>query len=217
MAPILPGLSDRPDRLEAVVKAARAAGATGLWAGMLHLKDGTREHFMSVLGRHWPELVPRYEQAYRDARVPAAGLRRADDRKTWPAARSSTACRTGGASSCKPPPEPEQLSLLTLAFATCEVRSTCWPEGSAGSQKMEIARRTVPCYKHVIEKDGEKLARLPAGRLRQALPLSVRERRRASQGLEIKARFLRGEMEHLRLREFQPGLCRYVERADKAV
>ncbi len=42
MAPILPGLSDRPDRLEAVVKAARAAGATGLWASMLHLKDGTR-------------------------------------------------------------------------------------------------------------------------------------------------------------------------------
>lgn len=30
MAPILPGLSDRPDRLEAVVRAARAAGATGL-------------------------------------------------------------------------------------------------------------------------------------------------------------------------------------------
>src|ERR1700674_3155805 len=54
MAPILPGLSDRPDQLEAVVKAARAAGATGLWAGLLHLKDGTREHFMSVLARHWP-------------------------------------------------------------------------------------------------------------------------------------------------------------------
>ena len=35
--------------------------------------------------------------------------------------------------------------------------------------------------------------------------------------LEVKARYLRGEMEHLRLREFQPGLCRYVERADKAV
>src|SRR4029077_4768925 len=66
MAPILDRKSTRADRLEAVVKAARAAGATGLWAGMLHLKDGTREHFMSVLARHWPELVPRYEQAYRN-------------------------------------------------------------------------------------------------------------------------------------------------------
>src|SRR4029077_16857188 len=73
MAPILPGLSDRPDRIEAVVKAARAAGATGLWAGMLHLKDGTREHFMSVLARQWPELVPRYQEAYRNrAYLPAA-------------------------------------------------------------------------------------------------------------------------------------------------
>jgi DNA repair photolyase len=59
MAPILPGLSDSPDRLEAVVKAARDAGATGLWAGMLHLRPGTREHFMTVLAKHWPELVPR--------------------------------------------------------------------------------------------------------------------------------------------------------------
>src|SRR3989440_10541415 len=66
MAPILPGLSDRPDQIEAVVKAARAAGATGLWGGMLHLKDGTREHLMADLARHWPELVPRYEQAYPD-------------------------------------------------------------------------------------------------------------------------------------------------------
>src|SRR5690242_9613766 len=32
MAPILPGLSDRPEQLEEVVKAARAAGATGLGA-----------------------------------------------------------------------------------------------------------------------------------------------------------------------------------------
>ena len=43
------------------------------------------------------------------------------------------------------------------------------------------------------------------------------ENAKGIRGLEIKARFLRGEMEHLRLREFQPGLCRYVERADQAV
>jgi DNA repair photolyase len=111
MAPILPGLSDRPDRLEAVIKAARAAGATGLWAGMLHLKDGTREHFMSVLGRHWPELVPRYEQAYRQGAYlpPAYGES---------AMKAVSRLRTlHGVSDrrrviLKPPPEPEQLSLL---------------------------------------------------------------------------------------------------------
>jgi DNA repair photolyase len=111
MAPILPGLSDRPDRLEAVVKAARAAGATGLWAGMLHLKDGTREHFMSVLGRHWPELVPRYEQAYRQrAYLPAAYGESA--LKTVSRLRALHGVSDRRRVILKPPPAPEQLSLL---------------------------------------------------------------------------------------------------------
>ena len=33
---------------------------------------------------------------------------------------------------------------------------------------------------------------------------------RGIKSLKVKAPFLRGEMEDLRLREFQPGLCRYV-------
>ena len=84
-----------------------------------------------------------------------------------------------------------------------------------GFRKIEIARRTVPCYKHVIEKDGEKLSLcmlVDSGKLYR-FPY---ETSRGIASLEIKARYLRGEMEHLRLREFQPGLCRYVERAEKA-
>ena len=64
MAPILPGLSDRPDLLDDVVKAARDAGATGVWANLLYLKPGTREHFLDHLARDWPELVPTYERLY---------------------------------------------------------------------------------------------------------------------------------------------------------
>jgi hypothetical protein len=85
-----------------------------------------------------------------------------------------------------------------------------------GFTTAEVARRTVPCYKHVIEKDGERLALcvlIDSGKLYR-FPF---EGARTMKSLEIKARFLRGEMEHLRLREFQPGLCRYVERADQAV
>ena len=84
-----------------------------------------------------------------------------------------------------------------------------------GFKKIEIARRTVPCFKHVIEKDGEKLSLcmlVDSGKLYR-FPY---EGSRGIASLEIKARYLRGEMEHLRLREFQPGLCRYVERAEKA-
>ena len=85
-----------------------------------------------------------------------------------------------------------------------------------GFKKMEIARRTVPCYKHVIEKEGPRLAvclLVDSGKLYR-FPF---ESSRGIRILAIKARYLRGEMEHLRLREFQPGLCRYVERADQAV
>src|SRR3954452_413892 len=64
MAPILPGLSDKPELMEDVVRAARAAGATGIWANILYLKPGTREHYLAALGREWPELLPQYEELY---------------------------------------------------------------------------------------------------------------------------------------------------------
>jgi DNA repair photolyase len=64
MAPILPGLSDRPEQLAEVVRAAREAGATGVWANLLYLKPGTREHFLANLARDWPEELERYERLY---------------------------------------------------------------------------------------------------------------------------------------------------------
>ena len=64
MAPILPGLSDRPEQLEEVVRAAREAGATSIWANLLYLRPGTREHFLDSLARDWPEELERYERLY---------------------------------------------------------------------------------------------------------------------------------------------------------
>jgi DNA repair photolyase len=71
MAPILPGLSDRPEQLAEVVKAAREAGATGIWANLLYLRPGTREHFLEHLAHDWPEQLERYERLYaRSAYLP---------------------------------------------------------------------------------------------------------------------------------------------------
>jgi DNA repair photolyase len=64
MAPILPGLSDDPARMEEVVRAAKAAGARTVWANVLYLKPAVREHFLVHLSRDWPEHVERYEQLY---------------------------------------------------------------------------------------------------------------------------------------------------------
>jgi len=64
MAPILPGISDRPEQLREVVKAAREAGATGVWTNLLFLRRGTREHFLEHLAEDWPEQLPRYLGLY---------------------------------------------------------------------------------------------------------------------------------------------------------
>ena len=73
MAPILPGLSDRPEQLEQVVREAREAGAHSIWANVVYLRPGTREHFLRALAADWPEEVERYEQLFADrAYVPQA-------------------------------------------------------------------------------------------------------------------------------------------------
>jgi DNA repair photolyase len=64
LAPILPGLSDRPGQIEDVVRAAKAAGARGVWAAPVHLRPGVREHFLEALARDWPELVGEYEELF---------------------------------------------------------------------------------------------------------------------------------------------------------
>jgi len=64
IAPLLPGLSDDPAKLADVVRAARDHGATFVWASLLYLKPGTREHFLDVLGRSWPPLAERYAKLY---------------------------------------------------------------------------------------------------------------------------------------------------------
>ncbi|MET9391050.1 Rv2578c family radical SAM protein [Streptomyces sp. NPDC006624] len=66
MAPVIPFLSDHPDRLRATVEAIAAAGATSVTPLVLHLRPGAREWFMTWLGRHHPHLVPRYERLYAD-------------------------------------------------------------------------------------------------------------------------------------------------------
>jgi DNA repair photolyase len=113
MAPILPGLSDAPGQLAEVVRAARAAGATGLWCNVLHLRPGTREHFLESLARHWPALLSRYEQLYQTAYL---DRREAEPIKARVAAlRTEHAIADRRARPLEPPPTPEQLSLLADA------------------------------------------------------------------------------------------------------
>jgi DNA repair photolyase len=109
MAPVLPGLSDSPKQLEATVAAAAEAGACFVWANIVYLKPGTKEHFMEFLGREYPHLLPRYRELFPGAYAPPAAkapvtamvadLKRRHgvaDRRSWRA---------------EPPLEPLQLDL----------------------------------------------------------------------------------------------------------
>jgi DNA repair photolyase len=110
MAPILPGLSDRPDQLAAVVRAAREAGATNVWTSLLHLRPGTREHFLDHLARDWPEELARYERLY-DGRAYLRSAETEHVRSQIGELRRRYGVRDRRAAPLEPPAHPTQLAL----------------------------------------------------------------------------------------------------------
>jgi DNA repair photolyase len=71
MAPVLPGISDAPLQLESTVAAAAEAGAAFVWANLVYLKPGTREHFFAFLDREYPHLRSSYDRLFPGAYAPA--------------------------------------------------------------------------------------------------------------------------------------------------
>jgi DNA repair photolyase len=66
VAPVLPGLSDRPEQLEAVVRACVGAGARSISTVLLHLRPGVKDVFLSRLAGSHPHLLADYRRRYRD-------------------------------------------------------------------------------------------------------------------------------------------------------
>jgi DNA repair photolyase len=110
MAPILPGISDSPEQLEQVVRAAREAGATNVWANVLYLKPGTREHFLEALASDWPEELDRYERLYASrAYLPKAQVEPV--RRMVAELRKQHGIRDRRSVRAEPPSPAEQLTL----------------------------------------------------------------------------------------------------------
>jgi DNA repair photolyase len=65
-SPVLPGITDSSADLEAVVRAAAAAGARHIFAGPLFLKPCSAAVFLPFLEQHFPHLVENYRQRYQD-------------------------------------------------------------------------------------------------------------------------------------------------------
>src|SRR5438128_414642 len=79
-APVLPEITDSPKQLEAVVRAAAAAGATHVYANPLFLKPCSAAVFMPFLKESFPQLVADYQQRFKErAFLPAAYRKRISD------------------------------------------------------------------------------------------------------------------------------------------
>ena len=72
MAPIVPGFSTQPARLERTIAAVAEHGARFVGANVLFLEGGTRDHFMRFLGTAYPHMVEKYERLYAAKHAPRA-------------------------------------------------------------------------------------------------------------------------------------------------
>jgi DNA repair photolyase len=75
-APVLPGITDKPRDLEALVKAASEAHATNIFANPLFLKPCSRSVFLPFIREKFPELVSSYEQLYGERDFGSDGYRK---------------------------------------------------------------------------------------------------------------------------------------------
>jgi DNA repair photolyase len=79
MAPIVPGLTSQPSKLERTVKAIADSGARHVGAMVMHLEAGTRDHFMRFLAREFPDLVDRYGHLYAGKYAPPGYVRQVQE------------------------------------------------------------------------------------------------------------------------------------------
>ena len=82
-----------------------------------------------------------------------------------------------------------------------------------GFRVREVSRRAFPCYKFLVKDDGRRdlaLCLMVDRRFLYLFPFEDKVNNKFA-ALELKARYLRGQMEHLRLLEVEPGVCQLSE------
>jgi DNA repair photolyase len=62
--PVLPGITDRPDQIEPLVKAVAEAGATYINACALRLRAAARQRYLPFIEKEFPHLAARYRATY---------------------------------------------------------------------------------------------------------------------------------------------------------
>jgi DNA repair photolyase len=125
VAPLMPGINDAPEQVEALLQAAADAGATGVGGIALHLRGEVKQIFMDWLRSYRPELVEHYEKLYaRGAYAPAQERKRLAALLRHPGipppsrfrARDRDEIQAGGRTGEERTPEPRVTEVQTMLF-----------------------------------------------------------------------------------------------------
>ena len=113
VAPLMPGINDRPDQVEAILELAAQAGAGHVGGVALHLRGEVRDIFFDWLHAHRPDLLERYQRLYRrGAYMPSEE----QELVTAPVRRRGSAFSARALPEAAPardePPEPAQAALF---------------------------------------------------------------------------------------------------------
>jgi len=128
MAPIVPGFTTQPARLEATIKAIADHGAGFLGANLMHLKGGTRDHFMKFLQAESPDLVDGYQRLYPGAYAPKSYATTV--RSLIQALQQKYALSTRRYGRIKDEPAPDEAEDTTPEEPTLEQQKFSWSDSS---------------------------------------------------------------------------------------
>jgi len=114
--PVLPGITDNPHALEALVKRVAEVGATYVGACALRLRASARQRYLPFIDEHFPHLSERYRRTYAYGRNPGdkyrEGLRLFFARLCRKYGVESSSHRDDDETEAEPPAVDQQLSLL---------------------------------------------------------------------------------------------------------
>jgi len=114
MAPIVPGFTTSRSKIERTIKTIADHGARFVGCSVMHLQDGTRDHFMNFIRRDFPAMLPKYERLYAQKHPPAAYRREVQAMVRVLQDRYGLSRREdppGAAAPADPPAEPEQAAF----------------------------------------------------------------------------------------------------------
>jgi DNA repair photolyase len=72
MAPVVPGFTSSRSKVERTIKAIADHGARFVGYSVMHLEDGTRDHFLKFIAREFPAMLPNFERLYARKHPPEA-------------------------------------------------------------------------------------------------------------------------------------------------